>query len=446
MKIENGFRHAHSTLAGSIELPAHENVDHCMERPRFADSIERIIGKNGNDLSSSPFSQHDLKSFSLRFDELNEVHEKPDETLGQTPAKSTPGAKNNPGSKNLLNWFSVSGAQMAFEIRKQGAQTNLQTEVGTSTSAKPEAQTNLQTEVGTSTSAKPEAQTNLQTEVGTSTSAKPEAQTNLQTEVGPSIRVDPTETADMDQKVETKVDTNKTVETEATNMDQKVDTEVGTNTPATPKAQTNLQTEVGPSIRDMDQKVETKVDTNKTVETEATNMDQKVDTEVDTNQEAEKGNTAYDCTDLFGDDNGELHVPAIKENSNLVKADIESLIDVKQLVCVAPPWCRLLASGEKTWELRSYQTKTRFRVASWFFLVSWLPGIIYGHLRVMHTNKYIYTLMLLSGIFSQKYSDILSDIFFWHTICHLQSTFKTYPNHILKKKHIITQFKFNLNS
>jgi hypothetical protein len=114
----------------------------------------------------------------------------------------------------------------------------------------------------------------------------------------------------------------------------------------------------------MDQKVETKVDTNKTVETEATNMDQKVDTEVDTNQEAEMGNTAYDCTDLFGDDNGEPHVPAIKENSNLVKADIESLIDVKQLVCVAPPWCRLLASGEKTWELRSYQTKTRFRVAS----------------------------------------------------------------------------------
>lgn len=318
MKIEKGFRHAHSTLAGSIELPAHENVDHCMERPRFADSIESIIGKNGNDLSSSPFSQHDLKSFSLRFDELNEVHEKPDETPGQTPAKSTPGAKNKPGSKNLLNWFSVSGAQMAFEIRKQGAQTNLQTEVGTSTSAKPE------------------AQTNLQTQVGTNTPATPKAQTNLQTEVGPSIRVDPTETADMDQKVETKVDTNKTVETEATNMDQKVDTEV------------------------------------------------------DTNQEAEKGNTAYDCTDLFGDDNGELHVPAIKENSNLVKADIESLIDVKQLVCVAPPWCRLLASGEKTWELRSYQTKTRFRVASCFFLVSWLPGIIYGHLRVMHTNKYIY--------------------------------------------------------
>jgi hypothetical protein len=292
MKIEKGFRHAHSTLAGSIELPAHEHVDHCMERPRFADSIESIIGKNGNDLSSSPFSQHDLKSFSLRFDELNEVHEEPDETPGQTPAKSTPGAKKKPGSKNLLNWFSVSGAQMAFEIRKQGAQTNLQTEVGTSTSAKPEAQTNLQTQVGTNAPATPKAQTNLQTEVGT------------------NISVDPTETANMDQKVETKVDTNKTVETEATNMDQKVDTEV------------------------------------------------------DTNQEAEMGNTAYDCTDLFGDDNGEPHVPAIKENSNLVKADIESLIDVKQLVCVAPPWCRLLASGEKTWELRSYQTKTRFRVAS----------------------------------------------------------------------------------
>ena len=230
MKIEKGFRHAHSTLAGSIELPAHEHVDHCMERPRLADSIESIIGKNGNDLSSSPFSQHDLKSFSLRFDELNEVHEEPDETPGQTPAKSTPGAKKKPGSKNLLNWFSVSGAQMAFEIRKQGAQTNLQTEVGTSTSAKPEAQTNLQTQVGTNTPATPKAQTNLQTEVGT------------------NISVDPTETANMDQKVETKVDTNKTVETEATNMDQKVDTEVGTNTPATPKAQTNLQTEVGTNI------------------------------------------------------------------------------------------------------------------------------------------------------------------------------------------------------
>ena len=409
MKIEKGFRHAHSTLAGSIELPAHEHVDHCMERPRFADSIESIIGKNGNDLSSSPFSQHDLKSFSLRFDELNEVHEEPDETPGQTPAKSTPGAKKKPGSKNLLNWFSVSGAQMAFEIRKQGAQTNLQTEVGTSTSAKPEAQTNLQTQVGTNAPATPKAQTNLQTEVGT------------------NISVDPTETANMDQKVETKVDTNKTVETEATNMDQKVDTEVGTNTPATPKAQTNLQTEVGTNISvdptetaNMDQKVETKVDTNKTVETEATNMDQKVDTEVDTNQEAEMGNTAYDCTDLFGDDNGEPHVPAIKENSNLVKADIESLIDVKQLVCVAPPWCRLLASGEKTWELRSYQTKTRFRVASWFFLVSWLPGIIfYGHLRVMHTNKYIYI--------NASIWHFLSEIF-WHTIWHLFLTYYLSPS------------------
>ena len=42
-----------------------------------------------------------------------------------------------------------------------------------------------------------------------------------------------------------------------------------------------------------------------------------------------------------------------------VQPDADSLASIETLLCVADPWCRLLVTGEKTWELRSYSTNKR---------------------------------------------------------------------------------------
>ena len=39
--------------------------------------------------------------------------------------------------------------------------------------------------------------------------------------------------------------------------------------------------------------------------------------------------------------------------------DLEFLAKIETLLCVNSPWCKLLATGEKTWELRTYRTQQR---------------------------------------------------------------------------------------
>ena len=39
--------------------------------------------------------------------------------------------------------------------------------------------------------------------------------------------------------------------------------------------------------------------------------------------------------------------------------DLEFLAKIETLLCVNSPWCKLLAAGEKTWELRTYRTQQR---------------------------------------------------------------------------------------
>jgi hypothetical protein len=46
-------------------------------------------------------------------------------------------------------------------------------------------------------------------------------------------------------------------------------------------------------------------------------------------------------------------------DTDMVEPDMESLEAVESLLCVAPPWCNLIVTKQKTWELRSYQTKVR---------------------------------------------------------------------------------------
>ena len=46
-------------------------------------------------------------------------------------------------------------------------------------------------------------------------------------------------------------------------------------------------------------------------------------------------------------------------DTDMVEPDMESLEAVESLLCVAPPWCNLIVTKQKTWGLRSYQTKVR---------------------------------------------------------------------------------------
>ena len=58
------------------------------------------------------------------------------------------------------------------------------------------------------------------------------------------------------------------------------------------------------------------------------------------------------------------HEEPTREQDNGMNTDrtiptFDSLADIKALLCIADPWCGLVATGQKTWELRSFPTSKR---------------------------------------------------------------------------------------
>lgn len=298
-----------STLPESLDLPDGDNLPHCMEDKVFASDVVGLWG-NDIDIAAPPLHFADIKAFAYTSDVATTPA--PTSTAAQPRTPPTACRPRTPDSKPAATsfqsghafsgLFSMEAAKVAFEIRKR-------LDPSYSSSASSEAEPSPP-RTGES---KPSPSQPTTDDTSTETSSHPrQASTSSANSKSPCNGSQEVELGDLPQELKTSVE-----QPHRANGGESPDDIAG---------RIGQPPSSAPTTRDSREQC----------------------------LQQEQRDPSMKDTPVIG---SEGHIEVDKVNKMV--PDLHALSGIQSLLCIADPWCRMLASGRKTWELRSVPTSKR---------------------------------------------------------------------------------------